>query len=150
MMEAFNYLSYFHMMKEDYNGAKDYYHRMINLDPSNKENKIKGYQGLGSVELRSVIHEKTNEGRLPYLSRAGESYNRILEIDPANAAAKSQLNYIREFQAQIKKGINPNEIRGVVTNPGGQPLPYVSIRVKDTAAENLTNAKGEYKFEIPQ
>jgi hypothetical protein len=22
--------------------------------------------------------------------------------------------------------------------------------VKDTAAENLTNAKGEYKFEIPQ
>ena len=24
------------------------------------------------------------------------------------------------------------------------------LRVKDTAAETLTNAKGEYKFEIPQ
>ena len=150
MIEAFNYLSYFHMMKEDFDGAKDYYNRMINLDPNNKDYKIRGYQGLGSVELRSLINVKTNEGRLPYLSRAGESFNKILEIDPANAAAKSQLNYIREFQAQIKKGINPNEIRGVVTNPSGQPLPYVSIRVKDTAAENLTNAKGEYKFEIPQ
>ncbi len=150
MMEAFNYLSYFHMMKEDYDAAKDFYNRMINLDPNNKDYKIRGYQGLGSVELRSIINVKTNEGRLPYLSRAGESYNKILEIDPANASAKSQLNYIREFQAQIKKGINPNEIRGVVTNPSGQPLPYVSIRVKDTAAENLTNAKGEYKFEIPQ
>jgi uncharacterized membrane protein len=27
---------------------------------------------------------------------------------------------------------------------------YASIRVKDTAAENLTNSKGEFKFEIPQ
>ena len=32
----------------------------------------------------------------------------------------------------------------------GAPIPYASIRVKDTAAEKLTNAKGEYKFEIPQ
>ncbi len=29
-------------------------------------------------------------------------------------------------------------------------LPYASIRVKDTAAENLTNSKGEFRFEIPQ
>ncbi len=25
-----------------------------------------------------------------------------------------------------------------------------SVRVKDTAAENMTNAKGEFRFEIPQ
>lgn len=150
MMEAFGYLSYYNMMAENYDVAKNYYMRMINLDPNNKDNKIKGLNGLGSVELRSVIHEKTNEGRLPYLTRAAESYNKILEIEPANAPARSQLNYIRDFQAQIKKGINPNEIRGVVTNAAGQPLPYASIRVKDTAAENLTNTKGEYKFEIPQ
>ncbi len=31
----------------------------------------------------------------------------------------------------------------------GQPVPYASVRVKDTAAENFTNGKGEYKFEIP-
>ena len=71
-------------------------------------------------------------------------------IDPANSSAKSSLNYIRDYQAQVKKGINPNEIKGVIRNASGQPLPYVSIRVKDTAAENMSNTKGEFKFEIPQ
>ena len=64
--------------------------------------------------------------------------------------AKSQINYIHEFEASIKKGINPNEIKGVVKNAAGQPLPYASVRVKDTAAENMTNTKGEFRFEIPQ
>jgi uncharacterized membrane protein len=67
-----------------------------------------------------------------------------------NASAKSQIAYIHEFEASIKKGINPNEIKGIITNKTGQPLPYASIRVKDTAAENLSNSKGEFKFEIPQ
>ena len=31
-----------------------------------------------------------------------------------------------------------------------QPIAFASVRVKDTAAESRTNAKGEYKFEIPQ
>jgi tetratricopeptide (TPR) repeat protein len=150
MMEAFGYLSYYHMMNENYSKSKDYYNRMISLDPNNKENKIKGYNGIGSVELRSTSSEKTNEGRLPYLSRAADAYNKILAMDPMNSSAKSQLTYIREFEAQIKKGINPNEIKGLIKNAAGQPLPYASIRVKDTAAENLSNAKGEYKFEIPQ
>ena len=38
----------------------------------------------------------------------------------------------------------------MITNAAGQPIAYASIRVKDTAAENLSNGKGEYKFEIPQ
>ena len=150
MMEAFAYLSYYHMMKENFSRSKDYYNRMVNLDPNNKENKIKGYVGIGSVELRSTSTEKTNEGRLPYLTRATEAYNKILAIDPANASAKSQINYIHEFEASIKKGINPNEIKGKITNKAGQPLPYASIRVKDTAAENLSNSNGEFRFEIPQ
>jgi len=150
MMDAFGYLSYFHMLNNNFSRAKDYYNRMINLDPNNKENKIKGYNGIGSVELRSTTTEKTNEGRLPYLSRATEAYNKILALDPNNAMAKGQINYIHEFEAQIKKGINPNEIKGVITNTAGQPVPYASIRVKDTAAENLSNGKGEFKFEIPQ
>jgi tetratricopeptide (TPR) repeat protein len=150
MMDAFGYLSYYHMMNNNFSRSKDYYNMMINLDPNNKEYKIKGYTGIGSVELRSTTTEKTNEGRLPYLSRATEAYNKILAIDPTNASAKSQINYIHEFEASIKKGINPNEIKGVITNKAGQPLPYASIRVKDTAAENLSNSKGEFRFEIPQ
>jgi uncharacterized membrane protein len=138
------------MMNDNFSRSKDYYNRMINLDPNNKEYKIKGYVGIGSVELRSTSTEKTNEGRLPYLSRATDAYNKILAIDPMNAQAKSQIAYIHEFEASIKKGINPNEIKGVITNASGQPLPFASVRVKDTAAENLSNNKGEFRFEIPQ
>ncbi len=68
-MEAFNYLSYYNIMNNNFAQAKDYYNRMINLDPNNKEYKIRGYSGLGSVEIRSTINEKTNEGRLPYLAQ---------------------------------------------------------------------------------
>ena len=150
MMEAFGYLSYFHMINENFSISKEYYNRMVNLDANNKEYKIRGYSGIGSVELRSTSGEKTNEGRLPYLSRAAEAYKQILAFEPNNASAKSQLTYIRDFEAQIKKGINPNEIKGIIKNGTGQLLPYASIRVKDTAAENLSNSKGEFKFEIPQ
>jgi tetratricopeptide (TPR) repeat protein len=150
MMDAFGYLSYYYMMNNNFSRSKDYYNMMINLDPNNKEYKIKGYNGIGSVEIRSTITEKTNDGRLPYLSRATEAYNKILALDPMNAQAKSQINYIHEYEAQIKKGINPNEIRGIIKNSTGAPLAYASIRVKDTAAENLSSAKGEFKFEIPQ
>jgi tetratricopeptide (TPR) repeat protein len=151
MMEAFGYLGYYNMSKENYSTSKDYYNRMIALDPNNKENKIKGYNGLGLIELKLASTEKTNEGRLPYLSRSADAYNKILALDPNNASAKNQINYIHEFEAQVKKGINPNEIKGVVKDAAtGKPIPYASIRVKDTAAENMTNTKGEYKFEIPQ
>jgi tetratricopeptide (TPR) repeat protein len=150
MMEAFGYLSYYNMMNDNYTRSKDYYNRMINLDPNSKEYRIKGYNGLGSLETKMAGNEKTIEGRLPYLAKAEEAYSKILSIDPNNASAKSSLNYIRDFQAQVKKGINPNEIKGVITSTSGAPIPYASIRVKDTAAENLSNGKGEFKFEIPQ
>ncbi|HLP73861.1 MAG TPA: tetratricopeptide repeat protein [Bacteroidales bacterium] len=148
MADAITYLGYYHMVNDNLQKAKEYYSRMVNLS-DNKDYKIRGYYNLGSLELQSTRNEKTNEGRLPYLSRASEYYNRILALDPGNAQAKSQLNYINDFAAQIKKGINPNEIKGVVTNSSGQPIAYASIRVKDTAAETLTNTKGEFKFEIP-
>jgi tetratricopeptide (TPR) repeat protein len=150
MMDAFGYLSYYHMMNNNFSRSKDYYNRMVNLDPNNKEYKLKGYNGIGTIEIRSTSVEKTNEGRLPYLSRATDAYNKMLAIDPMNAQAKSQIAYIHEFEASIKKGINPNEIKGVITNAAGQPLPFASVRVKDTAAENLSNNKGEFRFEIPQ
>ena len=150
MMEAFNYLGYYHMMNENWSRSKEYYNRMVNLNPNSKENKLKGYNGIGSIETRSLSAEKTNEGKLPYLSRAADAYNKMLAIDPMNSTAKSQLNWVRDYEAQIKKGINPAEIKGVIKNKAGQPVAYASIRVKDTAAENLSNSKGEYKFEIPE
>jgi tetratricopeptide (TPR) repeat protein len=151
MIEALEYLGYYHVDKGEYSTSKNYYNRLIALDPNNKESKIKGYNGLGLIELRLINTEKTNEGRLPFLSRSADNYNKILAIDPNNASAKAQIAWIREFEAAVKKGINPNEIKGVIKDAAsGAPIAYASIRVKDTAAESMTNTKGEFKFEIPQ
>jgi tetratricopeptide (TPR) repeat protein len=80
MMDAFGYLSYYHMKNNNFSKSKEYYNRMINLDPNNKEYKIRGYNGIGSVEMAATSTEKTNEGRLPYLSRATDAYNKILAL----------------------------------------------------------------------
>jgi tetratricopeptide (TPR) repeat protein len=149
--EACGYLAYFHMINDSYPQSKAYWNRLINLNPDNKESIIRGYNGLGQLEARMISSEKTNEGRLPWLARAADAYNKILEIDPNNASARSQLNWVHDYEAQIRKGINPNEIKGVVKDAAsGQAIAYASVRVKDTAAENLTNTRGEFKFEIPQ
>ncbi|MCU0472451.1 MAG: tetratricopeptide repeat protein [Bacteroidales bacterium] len=151
MVEAFSYLGYYYMSTDDYSSSKDYYNRLITLNPNNKDNKVKGYNGIGLLELRMAGNEKTNEGRLPFLAKSTDAYNKILALDPNNVSAKNQVGYIREFEAAVRKGINPNEIKGSVKDAAtGTPIPYASIRVKDTSAENLTNSKGEYKFEIPQ
>jgi tetratricopeptide (TPR) repeat protein len=150
MMEGLMYLSFYHMVNDNFSKSKDYYNRMINLNPNNKEYKVRGYNGIGSVEIRQAAAEKTNEGRLPYLSRSAEAYNKVLAIDPANASAKAQMTYVRDYEALVKKGINPNEIKGVIKNTAGAVVPYASVRVKDTAAEMMSNTKGEFKFEIPQ
>jgi tetratricopeptide (TPR) repeat protein len=150
MMEAFSYLSYYYLSNDNFEKSKAVYNRMINLDPNNKDYKIRGLAGIGSVEVKAASVEKTNEGRLPFLSRSAEAYNKILTIDPNNANAKAQMNYVNDFVASVKKGINPNEIKGLIKSAAGQPIAYASVRVKDTAAENMTNSKGEFKFEIPQ
>jgi tetratricopeptide (TPR) repeat protein len=151
MMDAFSYLGYYNMEKGNLAIAKDFYNRMIALDPNSKDNKVKGYNGLGLLELKMAGNEKTNEGRLPFLARSADAYNRILALEPNNASAKTQINYIRDFEAKVRSGIDPNEIKGVVKDAAtGNVIPYASVRVKDTAAENLTNSKGEYKFVIPQ
>jgi tetratricopeptide (TPR) repeat protein len=151
MVESFTYLGYYFMSKGDYQRSKDYYNRLIALDPNSKDNKITGYNGIGLLERDMVANEKTNEGRLLVLSRSNEAFNKILAMDVNNASAKNNLSYNHEWEAQIKKGINPNEIRGVVKDKAtGSVIAYASVKVKDTAAECMTNAKGEFRFEIPK
>jgi tetratricopeptide (TPR) repeat protein len=150
LMEAYGYLGYHYMQNDNATKAKNYYTRMVTLDPNNKEYKIRGFNGLAQVDTKSAGNEKTIEGRLPYLAKAQESYNKILALDPNNDGAKNMLKYVQDFEKQVRAGINPNELKGVVKNAAGQPLANASIRVKDTAAETYTNAKGEFKFEIPQ
>jgi tetratricopeptide (TPR) repeat protein len=149
MIDAFSYLGYYYLQNNNMAKAKDYYNRMIGLDATNKEYKIKGYNGLGLVERESATNEKVNEARLPYLSRAQDAYTKIIGLDPNNESAKTYLKYVQEYEKSVRSGINPNELKGSVKSAAGQPLANVSVRIKDTAAETYTNAKGEFKFEIP-
>lgn len=151
MVEALTYLGYYYMSKGDYQNSKDYYNRMIALDPGNKENKTTGFNGIGLLERDMVTNEKTNEGRLLVLSRSTDAFNKILSIDPNNSSAKNNVNYNHEYEVNIKNNINPNEIHGVVKDAAsGAPIAYASVKIKDTAAENLSNAKGAFRFEIPK
>lgn len=150
MREALLYLGYYYYSKDDLGTSKDYYNRLIALDPGNKDNKISGYSGIGMIEAQAARNEKTNEGRLPFLARSAAAYNQILALDPDNANAKTQLSWVHDFENTVRKGIDPNEIRGLITDEStGKPIPFASVRVKDTAAENLTNSQGTYKFIIP-
>jgi tetratricopeptide (TPR) repeat protein len=149
LMEAFGYIAYHYLQNDNIERAKEYFGRMVTLDPNNKEYKIRGYNGIAQTDTKAAGNEKTIEGRLPYLAKAQESYNKILALDPANESAKTSLKYVQTFEAQVRAGINPNELKGTVKNVSGQPLANASIRVKDTAAETYSNAKGEFKFEIP-
>ena len=150
LAEGLTFLGYYYTSNENYVQARAHYNRLANIDPNNNEYKIRAYNGIGLIEQRLVANETTNEGRLAAIARSTETFNRILAIDPNNASARSQINYLRTYDAQVRRGINPNEIRGAVTDAATkEPIPFVSIRVKDTAAENLTNQRGEFRFEIP-
>jgi tetratricopeptide (TPR) repeat protein len=149
MMEALQYLAYHYMVNDNYNKAKENFTRMTTLDPSNKDYKARGFSGLAQLETRMASSEKTIEGKLPYLTKAEENYNKILAFDPGNEIIKTALKYVQDYEASVKKGINPNEMKGVIKNSAGQPVANASIRVKDTAAETYSNAIGAFKFEIP-
>jgi tetratricopeptide (TPR) repeat protein len=150
LMEAYQYLGYHYMVNDNYARAKNYFQKMTTLDPSDTEGKTRGYLGLAQLEVRMASSEKTIEGRLPYLAKAQDWYGQILTYDPNNEMVKSALKNVQEFEALVRKGINPNELKGVVRDGAGNPVPNASVRVKDTAAETYTNARGEFKFEIPQ
>ena len=139
IFDALRFLGYNALQADKFDEAKAYYNRMANLDPKNKDMMIQAYSSMASMYMQ--------KGEYP---RATESYNKILELDPANDAAKSSIKYIIALQSSAKPKANPNEISGVIKDSSGIPIAGASVRVKDTAAEAWTNAKGEYRFTMPE
>lgn len=138
LFDAYRYMGYYYLTAKNYAKSKDYYNMMINLSPSNKDFQIKGYNALAFMYYVSADYDK-----------AIEAYSKILELDPTNEAAKvSKENVIKSKNNVVK--VNPNELKGIIKDVFGGPIASASVRVRDTAAETLTNAKGEYAFEIPQ
>jgi len=149
MVEAFGYLGYYHLKKENYNDANYWYGRMLTIDPKNKEFLVKGYSGKANVSFMMSELVKELDTKLPYFDRSIAYYTKALEADPGNQNVRSSMDYVISIKKSTMSHINPNELRGTVKNSSGQPIIGASIRVKDTAAEITTNSKGEFKFEIP-
>ena len=139
IFDALRFLGYNALQADKYDEAKSYYNRMVNLDPNNKEFQIKAYSSLNTMYMTMGDYGK-----------AVECDNKILALDPNNANAKSNIQYIQALQTGAKPKAHPNEITGVIKDDSGAPIASASVRVKDTAAEAWTNAKGEYKFTMPE
>ena len=134
--DALRYLGYEALMNKRYDEAKAYYNRMENLAP---DYKIRALSSLSTMYMSMGEY-----------SKAIEENNRILAIEPGNEAAKSAIGYITQLQKSAIPKAHPNEITGVIADSNGDPIPGASVRVKDTAAEAWTNARGEYKFVMPE
>ena len=149
MVEAFGYLGYYHLKRENYSDANYWYDRMINIDPDNKEFQVKGYIGKANVSFMMSELEKELNDKIPYFDRSLNYYNKVLEVDPGNPNVQTSIEYVTSIKKNTLAHINPNELKGVIRDTSGNPINGASIRVKDTAAETITNLKGEFKFEIP-
>ncbi|MCK9640982.1 MAG: tetratricopeptide repeat protein [Prolixibacteraceae bacterium] len=139
IFDALRYLGYNALQSKSYDAAKDYYIRMAKLDPKNKDMVMQAHTSMATLYMQMGEYGK-----------ATEYYKEILGLDPANAQAKSSIQYINALQSSAKPKASPNEITGVIKDKSGQPIAGASVRVKDTAAEAWTNAKGEYKFTMPE
>jgi len=136
MYDAIRYLGYEALQAKRYDEAKAYYNRMMNLSP---DYRIRAHSSLSTMYMTMGDYPK-----------AIEENNRILAIEPGNEAAKSSNQYIAQLQKSALPKAHPNEITGVISDASGEPIPGASVRVKDTAAEAWTNARGEYKFVMPE
>lgn len=140
MFDAMRFLGYSALQEKKYDEARNYYNRMLNLAPSNKDFRIKALSSMSTLYLQSGD-----------LIKAIDVNNKILALDPGNESATSSLQWINSAQkSSAAPKANPNEITGVITDSSGQPISSASVRVRDTAAEAWTNAKGEYKFTMPE
>lgn len=139
IFNALRFLGYNALQADRNDEAKAYYNRMLNLDPNNKDFQVKALSSLNTLYMTTGEYGK-----------ALEYDNKILAIEPSNGAAKANIQYIQALQSSAKPKANPNEISGVIKDESGTPIASASVRVKDTAAEAWTNAKGEYRFTMPE
>jgi tetratricopeptide (TPR) repeat protein len=149
LVEAFQYLGYYNLKKQNYNDANYWYDRILTIDPKNSEYLVRGYSGKANVAFMMSELVKELDAKLPYFDRSIGYYTKALEAEPTNQNVRSSLDYVTSVKKNTMAHINPNELKGTIKNAAGQPIVGASIRVKDTAAETVTNVKGEFKFEIP-
>jgi tetratricopeptide (TPR) repeat protein len=137
LFNAYRFMGGDYFGSKNYAKARDYYNMIVNLT-DNKDYKIIGFNSIGLTYYLNSEYDK-----------AIEAYNKTLAIDPTNQNATTSIKNIKIAKANQVQ-VKPNEIRGIIKDVFAAPITNASVRVKDTAAEVWTNAKGEFSFEIPE
>ncbi len=137
LFNAYRFMGGDFFSSKNYVKAREFYNMIVNLS-DNKTYKTIGYNSIG------LTYYSNNE-----FDKAIEAYNKTLEVDPKNQNATISIKNI-EIAKNNQVKAKPNELKGVIKDVFGGPIPSASVRVRDTAAEAWTNAKGEFAFEIPQ
>ena len=136
LFNSYRFMGSYYFGQKNYAKARDFYYMIVNLTADNKDYKTIGYNSIGLTYYSNSEFEK-----------ATEAYKKTLEVDPKNQNATISIKNIEIAMKQPKA--NPNELKGTIKDVFGVPIASASVRVRDTAAEAWTNAKGEYAFEIP-
>lgn len=58
--------------------------------------------------------------------------------------------YIAQLQKSAQPKAHPNEITGVISDSNGDPIPGASVALRTLLPKPGPNARGEYKFVMPE
>jgi len=94
LMNAYSYMAFYYLsVKKDFEQTKNYAQKILSLDVNNKDNKIKGHSLLAQVYTATKDYNKVKV-----------EYNKLLEIDPNNAAYKNMIDWAnKSIESQKKK-----------------------------------------------
>ncbi len=87
LQESYTYLGYYHLNKKEYDQAKEWYQKLYDLDPNNKEWRITALNSFALISYRQKN----------YVEAKGY-YQEILKLDPANTQ-------IQQVIADLNKAI---------------------------------------------
>jgi tetratricopeptide (TPR) repeat protein len=80
LFEAFSYMGYFNLQKKEYEPAKVWYNRLLNLDDKNKDWQIKALSSLALISYREKDYVE-----------AKTCYVKLLQLDPNNKEFKEAI-----------------------------------------------------------
>jgi tetratricopeptide (TPR) repeat protein len=91
LQEAYSYFGSYNLVNSNYDVAKQWYEKMFNLDPNNKEWKITALKSFAIIAYKEKNYVE-----------ARNRYQQLLEIDPGNAEFKQALQDLNKAIAAQK------------------------------------------------
>ncbi len=92
LYEAFSYMGYYNLQKKEYETAKGWYNRLLNLDAKNKDWQTRALSSLALISYREKNYVE-----------AREFYQKLLVLDPNNADFKQAVKDLDKVIASQRK-----------------------------------------------